>query len=183
VGKVMAKYIPNILSVLRIILSVILILIISIRIAFLAVYITIGITDVLDGMIARKFGYESDFGARLDSIADFIFYLMLIFVFLNLFSSILEVEHKVALIVIISIRLINMLLTKLKYKKIVFVHTITNKISGFIVFLVPMVLLFTQQGIVIWTILIIVFIAGTEELLITIKCTEPNLNRKSIFFK
>jgi phosphatidylglycerophosphate synthase len=62
----MASYVPNMLSVLRIILSVILISYRPVSIVFIVVYIAIGITDVLDGIIARKFGYESDLGAKLD---------------------------------------------------------------------------------------------------------------------
>lgn len=179
----MARHVPNMLSVLRIILSVLLIPFMSGRIGFVFIYIAIGITDVLDGLIARKLGYESDFGAKLDSIADFVFYSILVFMFLKLHSSIVEVTNQVALIVIIFIRLINMLLTKLKYKKVVFIHTLANKTSGVILYLMPMVFLFVQDGIVVSIILIIVFIAAIEELLITVKYTEPDLNRTSIFFK
>ena len=179
----MTRHLPNMISLLRLILSVILIPIMSIHVPFIIVYITIGITDVLDGLIARKLGYESYFGAKLDSIADFVFYSILVFIFIRLHSSMLEVTHQVALIVIIAIRLINMLLTKLKHKKVIFIHTLANKISGVIVFLLPMVVLFTQHIIVVWIVLIIVFISAMEELLINIRYTEIDLNRKSIFFK
>jgi CDP-diacylglycerol--glycerol-3-phosphate 3-phosphatidyltransferase len=177
----MARYIPNILSMLRIILSLVLIIIMPFQIAFVIVYITIGITDVLDGLIARRFGYESDLGAKLDSGADFIFYCILGLVLLKLFSSILGIEHIAALIVIIFIRLMNMLLSKLKYKKVVFVHTIANKISGAAVFLMPLLYFLIENGTVVWAIFGIVFISAAEELFITIKYREPNLNRKSIF--
>jgi CDP-diacylglycerol--glycerol-3-phosphate 3-phosphatidyltransferase len=155
----------------------------SVRTAFIVMYIAIGITDVLDGLIARKLGCESDFGAKLDSIADFIFYSIFVFIFLRLYSSTLELPHQVALIVIIAIRLINMLLTKSKYKRVVFIHTLANKASGVIIYLMPLALLFILHDFVLWTILIIVSIAAIEELLITVKYTEPELNRKSIFFK
>ena len=39
-------------------------------VGFLVVYTLTGLTDVLDGWLARKTGTASDFGARLDSIAD-----------------------------------------------------------------------------------------------------------------
>jgi CDP-diacylglycerol--glycerol-3-phosphate 3-phosphatidyltransferase len=76
-----------------------------------------------------------------------------------------------------------MLLTKLKYKRVVFIHTLANKASGVIIYLMPLALLFIQHSFVLWAILIIVFIAAIEELLITVNYTEPELNRKSIFFK
>ncbi|NCB42634.1 MAG: CDP-alcohol phosphatidyltransferase family protein [Clostridia bacterium] len=179
----MARHVPNMLSVLRIFLSFLLIALTPVSAGFVVVYITIGITDVLDGFIARKFGFESDLGARLDSVADLVFYLILVFLFLKVFSPILQATHKTALIAIISIRFLNMLLTKLKYKRIVFLHTIANKLSGFLIFLIPIVLLFEQSGIVVWIILSIVFIAAIEELLMTVHYAQPDLNRKSILLK
>ncbi|MGF7060788.1 CDP-alcohol phosphatidyltransferase family protein [Brassicibacter mesophilus] len=179
----MKKYIPNILSVLRIICSVLLILFINDRIGFVFLYFVIGLTDILDGFIARKFKLESEFGARLDSFADFIFYIMLVFIFTKLYSSIILVNYKVALVGIVFIRLLNLLLTKLKYKKFVFVHTIVNKISGVLLYFLPVIILFKQSDIIIWITLAFVFIAAIEELLITIKYSEVKLNRKSIFYE
>ena len=42
--------------------------------AFFVVYTLTGVTDVLDGFVARKTGTASDFGAKLDSAADLLFY-------------------------------------------------------------------------------------------------------------
>lgn len=147
--------------------------------AFIVAYITTGITDVLDGLIARKFGYESSLGAKLDSISDLIFYIILLVVFIKLFSSILGIAHIAALMVIILVRLINIVLTKLKYKKVVFVHTYANKTAGIVIFIVPVIFLFTHNNMIIWAILAVVFAAAIDELLITIKYSEVNLNRKS----
>jgi CDP-diacylglycerol--glycerol-3-phosphate 3-phosphatidyltransferase len=179
----MARYVPNMLSALRIILSILLIPFIHIRMVFIFIYIAIGITDVLDGFIARKLGCESEFGARLDSAADLVFYSIYVFTFLKLYNSVIDSAHLAALAVIISIRLINILITKLKYKKVVFIHTLANKISGIILFLMPLMFLFFHGSVLIWTILAIVLIAAIEELLITARYTEPDLNRKSVLFK
>lgn len=177
----MNRYIPNILSVLRIICSVLLILFINNRIGFVFLYFVIGLTDILDGFIARKFKLESELGAKLDSFADFIFYVILVFIFLKLYSSIIPVNYKVIILGIIIIRLLNLLITKLKYNKFVFVHTIANKASGALLYFLPVVLLFKQSNIIILIPLVFVFIAAIEELLITIKYSEVKLNRKSIF--
>lgn len=45
---------------------------------FFCFYTFAGITDVLDGFIARRTNTESDKGARLDSIADLMFYTVMI---------------------------------------------------------------------------------------------------------
>ena len=41
---------------------------------FFIIYSIAGITDVLDGWVARKYGLASSFGAKLDSVADLLFY-------------------------------------------------------------------------------------------------------------
>ena len=46
---------------------------------FFAAYTVTGLTDVLDGWLARRTGTTSQFGARLDSIADLLFYGVLLF--------------------------------------------------------------------------------------------------------
>ena len=179
----MKKYIPNILSLLRIICSVLLILFINNRIGFVFLYFIIGLTDVLDGFIARRFMFESDLGAKLDSFADFVFYIILVFIYLNLYSSIITVNHEMVLVGIIIIRLINLILTKIKYKKFVFVHTIANKVSGVLLYSIPVFLLFAKNNIIIWISLVVIFVAAIEELLITVKYSEVKLNRISLFWK
>ena len=42
---------------------------------FWVLYLIAGLTDMLDGFLARRWGVESKFGARLDSLADFVFVL------------------------------------------------------------------------------------------------------------
>ena len=64
------KYIPNVLSFSRIILSIVLFYLNPVRLPFILIYIICGITDMLDGFIARKINATSEFGAKLDSVAD-----------------------------------------------------------------------------------------------------------------
>ncbi|MDD6389271.1 MAG: CDP-alcohol phosphatidyltransferase family protein [Firmicutes bacterium] len=40
---------------------------------FYAVYIAAGLTDMIDGSVARKTGTESEAGAKFDTVADFVF--------------------------------------------------------------------------------------------------------------
>ena len=69
------KKIPNILSVLRLFLSLPLIIFLELKktnIVFLIIILA-GITDYLDGYIARKFNLKTKFGAIIDPLADKIF--------------------------------------------------------------------------------------------------------------
>ena len=73
--KKLLKNIPNFLTICRIILTPFIIylsVINDIKLAIVFIFIA-EITDLLDGLIARKFNLVSKFGARLDTIADKLF--------------------------------------------------------------------------------------------------------------
>lgn len=67
------KQIPNLLSVSRIALCLPLLLVDAMTVPFWVLYVIAGTTDMLDGFLARQWGEESKFGDRLDSLADFVF--------------------------------------------------------------------------------------------------------------
>lgn len=62
------------ITLARIPLSLALFFFTPLSIEFLAIYSTVGLTDVLDGYVARITNTESETGARLDSIADVVFF-------------------------------------------------------------------------------------------------------------
>ena len=71
----MKKYIPNILTIFRIILVPIFVFIImsDIRHSYfiaLVIFVIASITDALDGKLARKYGAISKFGLFMDPLAD-----------------------------------------------------------------------------------------------------------------
>ena len=68
----MLKYVPNILTVIRFILvPFILVLIFQEQYLAAVIVITIsGLTDILDGTIARKYNYITDFGKLVDPLAN-----------------------------------------------------------------------------------------------------------------
>lgn len=65
--------------------------------AFYIVYTISGVSDALDGWIARKMKLESDFGSKLDSIADLMFYAVM---FIKMFPALWEVLPKTIWIVV-----------------------------------------------------------------------------------
>ena len=68
----MLKHVPNILTLIRFVLIVPIVLSIAFENVILALVFLIlsGITDVLDGTIARKFNLITDFGKLMDPLAD-----------------------------------------------------------------------------------------------------------------
>lgn len=68
----MWSQIPNLLTLLRIAACPVLVLLLSggNYAHAMAIFLAAGITDGLDGYIAKRYHYESNFGAMLDPIAD-----------------------------------------------------------------------------------------------------------------
>ena len=69
----MKKHIANIITGLRIIFSLPLLFVPLSSAWFYALYLLCGFTDMIDGTVARKMGSASDFGAKLDTVSDFVF--------------------------------------------------------------------------------------------------------------
>ena len=68
----MFKHVPNILTIIRFLLIPI-IIIFAIQDNYIATIIVLtlsGLTDILDGFIARRFNFISDFGKLMDPLAD-----------------------------------------------------------------------------------------------------------------
>ena len=69
----MKKYIANIITGSRVAFSLPLLFIPLTSAWFYVLYMFCGLTDMIDGTIARKTGAVSNFGAKLDTAADFVF--------------------------------------------------------------------------------------------------------------
>lgn len=71
----MIQYIPNALTILRILLTFVTILLVSITLEnlylfLLIIFVIAAVTDFADGFIARKFNVVTDFGKVFDPLAD-----------------------------------------------------------------------------------------------------------------
>ena len=68
----MFKHVPNILTIIRFLLIPFIIYFLAINqyIVGVILFIISGITDVVDGAIARKFNFITDFGKLMDPLAD-----------------------------------------------------------------------------------------------------------------
>ncbi len=134
------KNIANYISISRIIMAIVLLISKTFSIPFYIIYIYCGLTDIIDGFIARKYKITSQFGAKLDSIAD------MIFVFVSLLKIIPFIEISIAIyiwiIIIVLIKVFNIILGYIQYKKLTLLHTIANKITGLVLFITPLIMNF-----------------------------------------
>ena len=170
------KYLPNVISVSRIVFSIILIFFIEEKSFFVPLYLICGLTDVLDGFIARKLNLQTEIGARLDSLGDFFLFLLISIVMIKQTDFI----WIVLLAIVFAVRIIAFVISKIKYEKFLSIHTIGNKISGFLVFLLPLFVTY-QLKLLMALVFAISFLSAIEEIVIHIKSKKPNLNRKSLF--
>ena len=104
--------------------------------AFYILYLFCGFTDMIDGTIARKTNADSTFGARLDTVADFVF----VTVSLIKFLPFLDIPKWlwIWMAVIAVIRIGNMIFGWVFSRKVIALHTILNKLTGFLLFLLPL---------------------------------------------
>ena len=132
------KNIANYISISRIIMSIALLIPKIFSITFYIIYIYCSLSDMLDGFLARKYKTTSEFGAKIDSIAD------IVFVFVSILKIIPVIEIPIAIYIwitiIILIKVFNIICGYKYYKKLTLLHTIANKITGFVLFIIPLII-------------------------------------------
>ena len=144
------KLIPNIITTLRFLGAACSLLCNPAGVAFWVIYGLCGLSDMLDGYLARKLHAESKTGFVLDSIADICFIaccairlLPIIYIpsWLWIWAG-----------VIVVIKLFNQVLALIVCKGFCFPHTTANKLTG--------LLLFLSVPTVFWSIVPIAIVAG-----------------------
>ena len=144
------KHIPNIVSALRIMGAFCLLLCSPARVVFWVIYGLCGISDMLDGFLARKLHAESKAGAVLDSVADLCFVACCAIKLI----PVLQIPSWLWIWagVIVLIKLVNQISALAVDKRLCFPHTGANKLTGLLLFLsVPMTC---------WSVVPIAIVAG-----------------------
>lgn len=136
----MKKYIANIITSCRIIFSILMLFFPVFSAWFYVMYITGGFTDMIDGTIARKTNSVSKFGSHLDTLADFVFTSAALFKIL----PVIDIPHWILkwIFIITIIKIINIISGFIYEKRFMAEHTIMNRITGILLFLLPLTFLF-----------------------------------------
>lgn len=134
--------IANIITSFRIVFSIILLFCPFFSPQFYGVYIAAGISDMIDGTVARKTGSSSEFGAKLDSIADLFF---VVAAAVKIFPQIsLPKFIWIWTGVIAVVKIARIVTACLREKKFYIPHSIANKITGFLLFIFPLTIPFVD---------------------------------------
>jgi len=182
------KYIPNALSIARIVIAAILLpgalfgFIPALETLFMVLYITAGLTDLFDGPLARRFNPGSKMGANLDGTADYIFIAVCLITILPAFEGINAITIGIV-IGFVVLKVIGMIVGYLRYRQLMMMHTRLSKAAAFAAWLVPIIYFFTQMDVntVFIFLGIYCYIYLAEEIAINMVMPYPKRDIKSVF--
>ena len=128
----------NILTGLRVLCSLALLFCQPFSPPFLVLYLIAGLTDSIDGAVARWTHTASEFGAKLDTAADLVFVAACLWKLLPMLSVPLWLWIWIGGIALI--KAVNLLSGFILQKKFVAMHTGMNKVTGILLFVLPLTL-------------------------------------------
>lgn len=155
------RHIANIITGCRIICSVLLLFIPLFSVGFYVVYLLCGISDMVDGVVARKTKSCSSFGAKFDSVADLIFMVVVCCKLLPLVA--IPQWLWVWIVVIVTIKMSNIIWGLIRRKTLISVHSALNKATGFVLFLLPLTMQIVELNLSLAIACLIATIAAVQE--------------------
>jgi len=138
----MSKHIANIITACRIVCSTILLFLSAFSPAFFAVYLLCGLTDMVDGTVARKTNSVTPFGSGRDTVADAVFLTAAAVKLLPAMNIPRWLWWGIAIIAVI--KTISLLCGRVRTKRWGFEHTAMNKVTGLLLFLLPLTVSFIE---------------------------------------
>ncbi len=178
------KNIPNLLSGYRLLIFPVLLFLIlkRVEVAFAWLICINLITDILDGIIARRFNLQTSFGAKLDSAADVTTYAAAIYG-VYVFKWVEIEPFKALFFGFVGLYTFSMVVGLIKFKQLPSLHLYSFKIMGYFhgiflfilfVFGFVKVLFFVALGWGIW--------ACFEEILVLLVLKKMKNNAKGLFW-
>lgn len=127
--------IANFVTILRIVFSILMLCFPTLSSGFYFCYLLAGISDMVDGTIARFFGTESEFGEKLDTIADIIFVAVALYKLLPVI--VLNTGIWIWTGIVAAIKVINLIYGFVTQRRFVTIHSWANKLTGLALFVLP----------------------------------------------
>lgn len=175
------KHIPNMITISRMAASLLLLFTVRNQILFICIFLYGGISDVLDGMLARRMKINGRLGARLDSAADILLFVILIYCMLIILGDRIKGFYPL-LISITAIRLFNLLFAAVKYHCFLSIHTWGNKAAGLSVYFSVIIYMISACEGIFYIVAAIAVLSALEELMIHITSRHPQPDRRGLFF-
>ena len=128
----------NIITGIRIVLSAALLFCPAFSPTFYALYLAAGFSDMIDGAVARKTGTVSEFGSRLDTIADIVFAAVCLVKLLPVLD--VPIWLCIWIAIIAWLKAANIAAGFIRQKEFIPVHSMINKVTGGLLFVFPLTL-------------------------------------------
>ena len=132
----------NLITGIRILASAALLLCQPLSPAFYMLYLMAGVSDMIDGPVARKTGTAGDFGAKLDTAADFVLAAACLIKLLPVLDVPAWLYAWIGVIALI--KAVNFVSGYVMHKRFAALHTPMNKAAGAVLFLLPLTLSFVE---------------------------------------
>ena len=166
----MKKQIANIITAGRVLGSIGLLFCSAFSACFYGLYLFCGLTDMVDGTIARKTGAAGSFGARLDTVADFLFVIASFVKLVPVIRIPIWIWGWTA--VIAMVKLVNLVWGIIGGKRMLSLHTIANKVTGLCLFLLPLTMSVVDLRYTAPVVCVIATIAAIQEGHYTVKGSD-----------
>ena len=163
--QLMKKHIANIITGSRIVFSLSLLFISLSSAWFYALFLLCLLSDMIDGTVARRTSSASDFGARLDTLSDFVFMTVALIKFVPYLH--IPIWLWIWIGIIAMIKLGNAAWGFVRTKKLISPHTVLNKITGLLLFLLPVTISFVDLTYILPIICTVATVATIQEVYFT----------------
>ena len=178
------KYIPNVITISRMVLVIALIFIPPLSPASIIIFLVAGASDMVDGALARRIkDANSELGAELDSIADLLMVIVGVFVILPAMEVWPWLWY--GILAALGFKLMSAVPGIIKHRKVFFLHTISNKVLAMLLFIAAILyFIFGGHAAISGYIVFLigaVFIITLEEMIIISKLDYPVKNIRGIW--
>ena len=149
------------------------------RASFLTLFALGGVSDMLDGWTARTFNWCSEFGARLDSISDLVFYLAVV-VFLSLHAAPLFAPSFPYLAVGLSLQLFHWSLAQVRHGCYPAYHSSFSRLCAYGMFFTMLAFWYLKLPILLSAMIIAWIVCCLEGITITLILGRAETNVSSV---
>lgn len=148
--------------------------------SFTVAYAILGMTDMFDGMIARRFNMKTEIGKHLDSIADLFFFLSSAYFIHILYTEYLQ-PNMTLFFIFMGVLVISFVVSYIRCGKVILMHTFLAKLCAVLVYFLVIASCFFDTTMIITFIICAYIITFSEEILIFIKFGDIDPDTFSIF--
>lgn len=175
--------VPNCITALRIVGTLFLLFLTPLSGVFYIVYTLCGLSDILDGWVARTTNSISELGSKLDSVADILFYTVSIVKMLPVLWRVLPIWVWYLVGGTLLLRAAAYIVAAIKFRRFASMHTNLNKVTSGGLFLVPYSILTPYTAAYCVIVVAIAALSSLQELILHLTRKEYHANTNGLFHR